>query len=93
MIKEITTAEKGIVTLLDGSKHPFEDGEAIVINNVEGMGTLEDDSKSINGTIHIVKVINSKSFEIGNTLNYKPYVRNGTAKNIKTPVFINYPPF
>ncbi len=34
MIKDIEISERGLVTLLDGSKHPYEDGEAVVINNV-----------------------------------------------------------
>lgn len=37
--------------------------------------------------------MNFKSFEIGNTLHYQKYVRNGTAKNIKTPLVIKYRPF
>lgn len=37
MIKSITSAANGVVTLLDGAKHPFEDGEVIHIRNVEGM--------------------------------------------------------
>jgi hypothetical protein len=57
------------------------------------MKLKDDQIKSINGTIHKVKVINSKSFEIGNTLNYTPYIRNGTVKNIKTPVELSYIPF
>lgn len=54
---------------------------------------MENKEKSINGTIHTVKVINSKSFEIGDTRKYGPYVRNGSAKNIKTPVSIKFRPF
>lgn len=50
----------------------------------------EDSTKSINGTIHKIKVISSKSFEIGNTTAYEPYVRNGTAKNIKTPLNLKF---
>ncbi len=72
--------------MLDGVKNPFEDGEAVLIRNVEGMKLKDDEAKLINETIHKVKVINSKSFEIGNTLGYTPYIRNGTVKNIKTPV-------
>jgi len=82
-----------VVTLLDGVKHPYEDGEAIILNNIEGMASKEDPKKSINGTIHKVKVINSKSFLIGNTTGYEKYVRNGTAKNIKTPVIVKFPTF
>ena len=37
-----------------------------------------------------MKTINSKSFEIGDTTCYEPYARNGTAKNIKTPVFLKF---
>jgi hypothetical protein len=92
MIKDIECSERGIVTLLDGAKHSYEDGEAIVINHVEGMKLKEDANKSINGAIRKVKVINFKSFEIGDTRMFEPYVRNGTAKNIKTPVIVDFPP-
>lgn len=34
MIKNIEISEQGIVTLLDGAKHPYEDGEAVLINQV-----------------------------------------------------------
>lgn len=54
------------------------------------MAHKEDKSKSINGTLHKVKVINSKSFEIGDTTVYEPYIRNGTVKNVKTPLDIKY---
>ena len=56
------------------------------------MKLKEDANKSINGAIRKVKVINFKSFEIGDTRMFEPYVRNGTAKNIKTPVTLDFPP-
>ena len=62
MIKNIETSENGLVTLLDGAKHPYEDGEAIVINQIQGMELKEDKSKSINGAIRKVKVVSFKSF-------------------------------
>jgi len=37
MIKNITSEEAAVVTLLEGSKHPYEDGEYVVIDLVEGM--------------------------------------------------------
>lgn len=37
MIKNITNAEKGVVTLLPGVKHPFEDGEHVIFSEVLGM--------------------------------------------------------
>lgn len=62
IIKNISNEEKAVVTLLDGVKNPFEDGEAVLIKNVEGMKNKEDPTKTINETIHKIKVINSKSF-------------------------------
>jgi ubiquitin-activating enzyme E1 len=37
MIRSITNEESAVVTLLEGSKHPYEDGEYVVIDLVEGM--------------------------------------------------------
>lgn len=37
IIKSITNATNGVVTLLDGAKHPYEDGEVVHLKNVEGM--------------------------------------------------------
>lgn len=37
MIKNITNEEEGLVTLLDGLKHPYQDGDYIVLSRVEGM--------------------------------------------------------
>jgi hypothetical protein len=37
MIKSITIEEEGLVTLLDGIKHPYQDGDYIVLSRVEGM--------------------------------------------------------
>ncbi|KAL4506801.1 hypothetical protein ABPG72_001222 [Tetrahymena utriculariae] len=107
MIKNITNAEKGVVTLLPGVKHPFEDGEHVIFSEVLGMELQQEKGKeeaqqmtmmggdeppkpSINGTIHKIRVINSNSFEIGDTRGFTSYVRNGIAKNIKTPVNISF---
>ncbi len=40
MLGNIDISEQGLVTLLEGAKHPFEDGEAVYINHVEGMNHL-----------------------------------------------------
>ena len=42
IIKDITCAQVGVVTLMDGVKNPFEDGEAVLIKNVEGMKHKEE---------------------------------------------------
>lgn len=40
IISDITLEEEGLVTLLKGSKHPFEDGDTVQFDNVEGMNSL-----------------------------------------------------
>lgn len=67
MIKSISNEEKGKVILLEGAKHPYEDGEVIVLNNVNGMESLKDNKKSINCTLHKITTINSNSFYIEDT--------------------------
>ena len=42
LIKEITCEEEGIVTLLDGIKHTYQDGDYIVFSKVEGMELIEE---------------------------------------------------
>lgn len=37
IIKDITNEEEGLVTLLDGVKHPYQDGDYVVLSRVEGM--------------------------------------------------------
>ncbi len=41
IIESITNEEHGLVTLIDKAKHPYEDGDLVVINNVEGMKLLK----------------------------------------------------
>lgn len=59
------------------------------------MMSLEKTSKlnSINGHVFQIKVINWNSFSIGDTTNFKPYVRNGIVKNIKVPKSIKFDSF
>lgn len=37
MIKSISCSERGVVTLLPGGKHPYEDGEHVVFSEIQGM--------------------------------------------------------
>lgn len=58
------------------------------------MAFLNDgEASSINGTVHAIKVVNSRSFLIGDTRNYSEYIKNGLAKNVKLPVKIAFPSF
>jgi hypothetical protein len=40
MLGNIDISDQGLVTLLEGAKHPFEDGEAVYISHVEGMNHI-----------------------------------------------------
>ena len=48
---------------------------------------------SINGHVFKIKVINWNSFSIGDTTNFKPYVRNGIVKNLKVPKIVKFDSF
>jgi hypothetical protein len=41
MISSISNEEKGIVKLLTGAKHNFEDGDYIMLTGVEGMDIID----------------------------------------------------
>jgi len=88
MIKSITNEERGLVTLLETNRHHFEDGDEILITEVQGMET--PDGKSINGTRHKIKVETAFSFRIGDTRGLTPYKINGKAKEIKNPVLLKF---
>ena len=92
IVESITNEENGKITLLQGIKHPYEDGDVITINKVEGMD-LKSGTGSINGTTHKIKVINSRSFSIGDTREYTEYIRSGIVKNVKLPVNISFKTF
>ena len=58
MVKDIQP--DGTVELL--SKHDFEDGDLILINNVVGM--IDKDNKSINGNVFKIKTKNKTHFQL-----------------------------
>jgi ubiquitin-activating enzyme E1 len=103
MIASITNEENAKVTLLEGAKHTFEDGDHIILRNVEGMKLLEEHKKeikegeeppeSVNGLMFKVKVINYNSFYIGDTQQFSKYIRGGLAKQIKLPFDIEFKPY
>ena len=88
VLSGISNEENGTVKLLPGAKHPFEDGDYVLLKEVEGM--LDSDHKSINDQVFQIKSINTNSFYIGDTRNYSPYIRNGTAINLKKSIKINF---
>ena len=83
MISSITNEEKGLVTLLPGHTHKFEDGDRVILYGVEGM-------TGINQTEHIVQIVNASSFRIGDTRGYTEYTRNGLVKPLRVPVSTSF---
>ena len=88
MIKDITTDKEGLVTLQEGFKHLFEDGDEVLIEKVLGM--TDKDGKSINGSIHKVITVTPSSFKIGDTNKYSAYEHSGLAKQLKTKVKLSF---
>jgi ubiquitin-activating enzyme E1 len=89
MIDSITNEEEGLVTLLSGQRHSYEDGEAVRISEVKGMN-LKEGEGSINGTIHKIKVKNQHSFTIGDTSGFGEYEGNGLVRNMKLPISVKF---
>jgi len=96
MIKDIAwdeTREATVVTLLDGFKHKYEDGDKVLFKEVKGMDLLDKEIKegevpaSINTMeAATVKVINPTSFIIDHDARkLTAYQGNGIAKQIKVP--------
>lgn len=92
VIDSITNAEEGIVTLQQGFKHRFEDGDEVTFKQIKGMKSLDDENKSLNDTVHKVKVINPASFKIGSTVSYSPYESSGLVKQIKSIKEMHFEP-
>jgi ubiquitin-activating enzyme E1 len=101
MIQSISNEEAGLVELLQNQKHKLEDGDEVLIQEVEGMelkeGEKHDDalvkSNSINDTIHKVTVLTPYSFKIGNTTKFENHKRGGMAKQLKSKVQMKFKSF
>ena len=101
MIKNIECdAEEAVVELLPNMKHKFEDGDEVLLLEVQGMKLKEGEqhsgdnkdnkSESINQTIHKVKVLTPYSFKIGDTRMYEKYQMNGIARQLKTKKVMDF---
>ena len=98
MLGSISNEEQGVVKLLQGHTHKFEDGDEVIINGVEGMELIDksqiekdkNSTGSINGTKHKITTINASSFKIGDTTKYTPYQGNGLAKQIRLPISLKF---
>jgi len=84
IIKNITNEPQGLVTLEEGFRHPFQDGDEVLIDKVEGMLAESPEESSINGSVHKVITVTPSSFRIGDTSKLSEYKCSGLARSVKT---------
>ncbi|KAL2098219.1 hypothetical protein ACEWY4_007426 [Coilia grayii] len=77
-IQNITQANPGVVTCMDGRSHGLQTGQTVVFKEVNGMHAL-------NSTHHKVTVLSPHSFSIGDTSSLPPYNHGGICRLVKTP--------
>eukprot|EP00347_Sterkiella_histriomuscorum_P007708 403347869 len=95
LIKDISYEEKSnssIVTLLEGYKHRYQDGDIVTLKEIQGMQKKSDMSDSLNNSQSRITVINPTSFKLNDVdiREYSSYEGSGVAKQIKVPVTINF---
>lgn len=84
LVASVSKDETALVTCLEDTRHGLEDGDTVVIADVEGMPELD-------GKEFIVTVKDPFSFEIPfDTSNIGTYVRGGTISQVKKPTTIAF---
>ena len=83
--------------LIPNTKHKFEDGDEVLLTQVDGMklkeGEVSDEgikSDSVNETIHKVIVVSPYAFKIGSTKKYGNYIGGGIIKQLKTKMTMKF---
>jgi hypothetical protein len=86
MIKNIQS--NGTVTALLDTNHGFETGDMICFSEIIGLSSKDKPDLSTNGkTFKVLDVISSSEFVIdADFTTFNPYVRDGVAKYVKTPI-------
>lgn len=84
-ISGISQEQEGVVHCLDTERHDLEDGDVVVLNEVQGM-------TEVNGVEFTVKVVDPYTFKIGNTSSFGTYQSRGVVQQIKKPVSLSFQP-
>lgn len=92
VIKNITNEAQGLVTLETGFRHPFEDGDQVMLDKVEGMTPNSPDVPAINGSVHKVVTVSPSSFRIGDTSQLSQYEHSGLARPVKSTLKLSFKP-
>ncbi|KAL1024009.1 hypothetical protein UPYG_G00050240 [Umbra pygmaea] len=82
-IQDVTVANPGVVTCMDGRAHGLQTGQSVLFREVNGMD-------QINGSARQVTVLSPYSFGIGDTSNLQPYAHGGFFLLVKTPQTYNF---
>ncbi|KAG1656714.1 Ubiquitin-like modifier-activating enzyme 1 [Nymphon striatum] len=84
MVASVSKDKDGVVTCLDEARHGLEDGDYVTFSEVKGM-------EELNGCEPIkIKFLGPYTFSIGDTTNYKDYIRGGIVTQVKMPKALNF---
>ena len=91
LVQSITKGKNGIVTIdnIQGTNNlNIGDGDYVRFKDVEGMTELNDEKKDFK-----IKMIDYKSFKIGDTSSFGEYKNGGIVFQVKKPIIKQYFPF
>lgn len=87
MIAGITRDFKGLVTVLEETRHNLTTGDVVMLSDIVGMTEL-------NGQSFPIEVKDPFSFEIDfDTRGCQPYINGGYVNQVKQPVNVSFKPF
>jgi len=87
IVAGVTQENPGTVHTHHERRHGFQDGDWVVLREVQGMAELND------GQPRQIKVTGPYSFTIGDTSGYSAYVREGIVTQVKVPQVIKFSSF
>ncbi|KAI3385350.1 hypothetical protein SNEBB_009602 [Seison nebaliae] len=78
-ISMISQEEEGIITVVDDTRHGYEDGTYVEFSEIQGMEKLNEQAPMP------IKVLGPYSFSISDTRYYDKYISGGLVKSVKRP--------
>lgn len=90
-IQSISHDSEGLVKLLENTKHDLQDGDEVLITEIEE-DESDPDQRTLKDTHHKVRVNNKSSFFIGDTTYFRKLTRNCVMRQMKGTAEINFKP-
>ncbi|XP_072506874.1 ubiquitin-like modifier-activating enzyme 7 isoform X2 [Notamacropus eugenii] len=84
-IQHVSQGSPGILTVLEENGHHFQDGDWVTFSGIEGMTELNDCDPLP------IRVRDKWTLEIGNTMDFSPYLRSGVITEVKRSQIRSYP--